>query len=118
MYGKICKYKIFFVPLPKIYKSMAKQPNIDYSTRANNSAGQGIILVWKNKGETDPAKYEMFNRLSVMYQKYENGELGVLKGTLNNFFSRMSGEGNSPLMYENEFVRIIRTTLYTTAMFK
>ena len=53
-----------------------------------------------------------------MFQKYDNGELGVLKGTLNNFFSRMSGEGNSPLMYENEFVRIVRTTLYTSAMFK
>jgi hypothetical protein len=97
---------------------MAKQPIIDYSTRTNNSAGQGIILIWKNKGETDATKYEMFNRLSVMFQKYDNGELGVLKGTLNNFFSRMSGDSNSPLMYENELVRIVRTTLYTTAMFK
>ena len=97
---------------------MARQPNIDYSTRSNNSAGQGIILVWKNKGETDPAKYEMFNRLSVMFEKYNNGELGVLKGTLNNYFSKMKTEENSPIMYENELVRIIRTTLYTTAMFK
>ena len=104
--------------MPKIYTSMARQPNIDYSTRSNNSAGQGIILVWKNKGETDPAKYEMFNRLSVMFEKYNNGELGVLKGTLNNYFSKMKTEENSPIMYENELVRIVRTTLYTTAMFK
>ena len=97
---------------------MARQPNIDYSTRSNNSAGQGIILVWKNKGETDPAKYEMFNRLSVMFEKYNNRELGVLKGTLNNYFSKMKTEENSPIMYENELVRIVRTTLYTTAMFK
>lgn len=104
--------------MQQIYQSMAKQPNIDYSTRTNSSAGQGIVLIWKNKGETDATKYEIFNRLSVMFEKYQDGQLGVLKGTLNNYFSKMKTEENSPIMYENELVRIVRTTLYTTAMFK
>jgi hypothetical protein len=97
---------------------MSKQPIIDYNKRTNTSAGQGIVVVWKNKAETDATRYEIFNRLSVLFCKYQDGELGVKQGTLNNYFSRMSGEGNSPLMYENELVRIVRTTLHTTAMFK
>ena len=96
---------------------MSKQPTIDYTTRTNTSAGQGIILIWKTKGETDATKYEIFNRLSVLFSKYKDGELGVKKGTLNNYFSRLSNEGNSPIMFENESVRIVRTTLYTAAMF-
>lgn len=97
---------------------MKKQPNIDYSTRTNSSAGQGIVLIWKNKGESDPTKYEIFNRLSVLFTKYQDGQLGVQKGTLNNYFSKMKGEDNSPIMFENEIVRIVRTTLYNSTMFK
>jgi hypothetical protein len=96
---------------------MAKQPVIDYSKRTNNSAGQGIVLIWKYKRETDATKYEMFNRLSVLFTKYKDGQLGVQKGTLNNYFSKMKGEDNLPIMFENEIIRIVRTTLYTSTMF-
>ena len=117
MQTKIWWCEIIFVPLHSNRIFMAKQPVIDYSKRTNNSAGQGIVLIWKHKGETDATKYEMFNRLSVLFTKYKDGQLGVQKGTLNNYFSKMKGEDNLPIMFENEIIRIVRTTLYTSTMF-
>lgn len=102
--------KLLLTLQPNYYKDMAVV-NIDYANRVNRSLGQGIILVWKDKPETDASRYEIFKRASLIFEKY-NGEtdLGVSRGSLNNHFSK--NKTSEPVQYENSKVKIIRTRLY------
>lgn len=89
--------------------------NINYETRVNNSLGLGIILIWKGLGENNPNRYEMYKRTSVIFNRYKNGEVGIKKGTLDNYFSK--NKSDEPIIFENDKVRIIRTKLLTVKDF-
>jgi len=78
----------------------------------NRTKSQAIILMWKNRGENDVLRYELFTRLAILFRKYPN-ELGVSEGTVNNY----SEKGNDGILYENNLVRIIRTKLNSVTDF-
>ena len=93
-------FENFFVPL---------QPNYEFGMEEQNpiSESQVIILVWRNKGELDGQRFEVFSRMPILYRKYTGEQLGVTQGALNNFFV---GKDDN-VMYENSLVQIIRTKL-------
>ena len=90
-------------------EAKTRKIHIDYSKRVNRSLGQGIILIWKNLPENDPHRYEMFKRTSLLFEKYKDGELGIILKSLNNYFNKY--KTSEPIIYENNTVRIIRTKL-------
>ena len=73
------------------------------------SESQVVILIWRNRGDLDGQRYEVFTRVPIMYRKYSGEQLGVSQGTLNNFFS---GKDDS-VVYENSLVQIMRTKLHS-----
>ena len=80
---------------------------INAMEKVNRSESQVILLIWKNRGENDVLKYEIFTRVTILFRKYQK-ELGVSLGTLNNYISH---KGCDSVIYENNLVRIIRTKL-------
>ena len=73
------------------------------------SESQVVILVWRNRGDLDGQRYEVFTRVPIMYRKYSGEQLGVSQGTLNNFFVGKEDD----VVYENSLVQITRTKLHS-----
>lgn len=68
---------------------------------------QVVILVWRNKGDLDGQRFEVFSRVPILFRKYTGEQLGVTQGALYNFFV---GKDEN-VMYENSLIQIIRTKL-------
>ena len=71
-------------------------------------------LIWLDRGENDPDRYEYFTAPSAIYKKYNAEQLGVAQGTLLNMMGRL-GEDGKPIVYmppKNPNLRIVKGILY------
>lgn len=55
-------------------------------------------------------KHEYFGSPSSLYDKYSSEELGITKGALNNYFSKLSDDAEQA--YENSYCKIRKGLLY------
>lgn len=55
-------------------------------------------------------RHEYFGSPSSLYDKYTSNELGISKGALNNYFSKLSDDAVQ--MYENSYCTIRKGLLY------
>ncbi len=76
--------------------------------------GTIYTLIWLDKGENNPERYEFFTAPSAIYTKYTAEQIGAAKGTLLNMMGRLSEDGK-PLIFtppKNSNLRIIKGILY------
>ena len=71
-------------------------------------------LIWLDRGETDPARYEYFTCPSAIYEKYDASVIGIAKGSLLNVMGKL-GEDGKPLIFapsKNPNLRIVKSFVY------
>lgn len=69
-------------------------------------------LIWLDKGETNPERYEYFTCPSAIYEKYTPEELGVAKGTLLNALGKLDEGAMIYTPPKNANLRIVKSILY------
>ena len=81
-----------------------------------NMKNRGTIynLIWLDRGETDPERYEYFTCPSAIYAKYNASVIGIAKGSLLNIMVKLSKDGK-PLIFipsKNPNLRIVKSFVY------
>ena len=90
--------------------------NSNFAVKFKNMKTRGTILtlIWLDKGEMDPLRYETFASPSALYSKYSSEEIGAAQGTLHNALGKLD-DSNTPILFippKNKNLRIVKSALY------
>lgn len=72
-------------------------------------------LIWLDKGDNTPERYEYFTSPQAIYEKYSAAEIGVTKGTLLNVFVKLKNDEERNIIFcppKNPNLRIVKGYLY------
>ena len=89
---------------------------VSLQSKSVNMKNRGTIynLIWLDRGETDPERYEYFTCPSAIYEKYDAKCIGIAKGSLLNAMGKLDDDGK-PMIFtpsKNPHLRIVKSFMY------